>query len=210
MLQDSKHLYQLIVPPAYHLVESLTLHQRVLLEPFGHEARDAIAVIVNPENPVDNLTLEQISDIYSGKINNWQEVGAMEACENCELCRQNCPTGSIPFDRFLIHAENCLGFLNEMEPDFPYWVHLQPDWHNALIGCMRCQFVCPVNKPYLDNIAAGPSFSEEETGLIMNKTPLEDLSPATRQKLKISDGVYSLLAPNLSALIEKQREVMRR
>jgi len=38
-------------------------------------ARDAIAVIVNPENPVDELTLEQISDIYSGKINNWSEVG---------------------------------------------------------------------------------------------------------------------------------------
>jgi len=37
-------------------------------------ARDAIAVIVNPENPVDELTLEQISDIYSGKINNWSEV----------------------------------------------------------------------------------------------------------------------------------------
>ena len=38
-------------------------------------ARDAIAVIVNPENPVDELTLQQISDIYSGKMNNWQEVG---------------------------------------------------------------------------------------------------------------------------------------
>ena len=38
-------------------------------------ARDAIAVIVNLENPVDNLTLQQISDIYSGKIQNWQEVG---------------------------------------------------------------------------------------------------------------------------------------
>ena len=38
-------------------------------------ARDAIAVIVNNENPVNELTLEQISDIYSGKINNWQEVG---------------------------------------------------------------------------------------------------------------------------------------
>jgi phosphate transport system substrate-binding protein len=38
-------------------------------------ARDAIAIIVNLENPVDNLTLEQISDIYSGKINNWQEIG---------------------------------------------------------------------------------------------------------------------------------------
>jgi phosphate transport system substrate-binding protein len=38
-------------------------------------ARDAIAVIVNPENPVDRLTLQQISDIYSGKINNWSRVG---------------------------------------------------------------------------------------------------------------------------------------
>lgn len=38
-------------------------------------ARDAIAVIVHLENPVDKLTLKQISDIYSGKINNWQEVG---------------------------------------------------------------------------------------------------------------------------------------
>ncbi|MCB9136332.1 MAG: PstS family phosphate ABC transporter substrate-binding protein [Anaerolineales bacterium] len=38
-------------------------------------ARDAIAVIVNPENPVDELTLQQISDIYSGKITNWLEVG---------------------------------------------------------------------------------------------------------------------------------------
>lgn len=38
-------------------------------------ARDAIAVIVNPENPVSNLTLQQLSDIYSGKINNWSKVG---------------------------------------------------------------------------------------------------------------------------------------
>jgi phosphate transport system substrate-binding protein len=38
-------------------------------------ARDAIAVIVHPNNPVSQLTLQQISDIYSGKINNWREVG---------------------------------------------------------------------------------------------------------------------------------------
>ena len=38
-------------------------------------ARDAIAVIVNPENPIGQLTLQQISDIYSGKINNWKELG---------------------------------------------------------------------------------------------------------------------------------------
>jgi phosphate transport system substrate-binding protein len=38
-------------------------------------ARDAIAVIVNPENPVTHLTLKQISDIYSGVIDNWKEIG---------------------------------------------------------------------------------------------------------------------------------------
>ena len=37
-------------------------------------ARDAIAVIVNPENPVNQLTIQQLSDIFSGKINNWSEV----------------------------------------------------------------------------------------------------------------------------------------
>jgi phosphate transport system substrate-binding protein len=46
------------------------------VEPVEHIiARDAIAVIVNPQNPVSQLTLKQISDIYSGKINNWSEVG---------------------------------------------------------------------------------------------------------------------------------------
>ena len=38
-------------------------------------ARDAIAVIVNPENPVERLTLQQISAIYSGEIDNWAELG---------------------------------------------------------------------------------------------------------------------------------------
>jgi len=46
------------------------------VEPVEHIiARDAIAVIVNPENPVNELTLKQISDIYSGKFKNWKEVG---------------------------------------------------------------------------------------------------------------------------------------
>jgi phosphate transport system substrate-binding protein len=38
-------------------------------------ARDAIGVIVNPGNPIDYLTLQQVSDIFSGKINNWKEIG---------------------------------------------------------------------------------------------------------------------------------------
>ena len=41
-------------------------------------AYDGIAVIVNPENPVSDLTLAQIADIYTGKITNWSEVGGAD------------------------------------------------------------------------------------------------------------------------------------
>jgi len=38
-------------------------------------ARDAIAVVVHPSNPVNQLTLQQLSDIYTTKITNWNQVG---------------------------------------------------------------------------------------------------------------------------------------
>lgn len=38
-------------------------------------ARDAIAVIINRQNPINQLTLQQLSDIYSGKIENWSQIG---------------------------------------------------------------------------------------------------------------------------------------
>lgn len=41
-------------------------------------ALDGIAVIVNPENDVEALTLEEIAAIYTGEITNWKEVGGMD------------------------------------------------------------------------------------------------------------------------------------
>ena len=38
-------------------------------------ARDAVAIIVNHNNPINQLTLQQISDIFAGKYDNWQELG---------------------------------------------------------------------------------------------------------------------------------------
>lgn len=42
-------------------------------------AVDALAVIVNPANPVKELTFDQLADIFTGKITNWNEVGGKDA-----------------------------------------------------------------------------------------------------------------------------------
>jgi len=38
-------------------------------------AKDAIAIIVNPKNPIQDLSLDQIRQVFSGKIKNWKELG---------------------------------------------------------------------------------------------------------------------------------------
>ena len=42
-------------------------------------AYDGIAIIVNPENPVSDLSLETIAKIYTGEITNWSAVGGKDA-----------------------------------------------------------------------------------------------------------------------------------
>ena len=42
-------------------------------------AYDGIAMVVNPANPVSDLTVEQIAAIYTGEITNWKEVGGNDA-----------------------------------------------------------------------------------------------------------------------------------
>ncbi len=48
------------------------LHETVL-------AYDGIAIIVHPDNPVSDLTLEQIAQLYTGEITNWKDVGGNDA-----------------------------------------------------------------------------------------------------------------------------------
>jgi phosphate transport system substrate-binding protein len=56
--------------------EEIAAAQANGINPVEHTvARDAIAVVVNPANPVHELTLQQISDIYTRRITNWREVG---------------------------------------------------------------------------------------------------------------------------------------
>lgn len=42
-------------------------------------ALDGLAVVVNPKNPVDRLTIEQLAGIFSGKLSNWKDVGGVDS-----------------------------------------------------------------------------------------------------------------------------------
>jgi len=41
-------------------------------------AYDGITVVVNPSNPVSNLTFDQVRNIYNGNISNWKDVGGQD------------------------------------------------------------------------------------------------------------------------------------
>lgn len=72
-------------------------------------ANDAIAVIVHPDNPVSELTLEQVSRIYKGEIHNWQEVGG----EDRPIVRLSRETNSGTHIYFL---ENVVRLGNDANP----------------------------------------------------------------------------------------------
>jgi phosphate transport system substrate-binding protein len=42
-------------------------------------ALDGIAVIVHPENPIEELTIDQLRDLFIGKVENWNELGGNDS-----------------------------------------------------------------------------------------------------------------------------------
>lgn len=52
-------------------------------------AYDGIAVITNVKNPIKNITIEQIKDIYTGKIKNWKEIDGGKDAEIVVASRED-------------------------------------------------------------------------------------------------------------------------
>ena len=132
----------------------------------------------------------------------WVEPQAMKQCDSCKACLKACPTGAIIPDRFLIHAERCITFHNEWSGEFPEWI--DPAWHNSLVGCMKCQIVCPLNKPFAKWVEEGETFNQAETDSILNGVPLDRLPPETAHKLNRSHMAEYLdvLPRNLRILLK--------
>jgi epoxyqueuosine reductase len=134
----------------------------------------------------------------------WQEPKKLDRCESCTACLQHCPTKAISKNRFLLHAENCLTYHNEAANDFPSWIN--PSWHHCLIGCLRCQTICPENKTVINWFEDRAEFSEQETALFIQGLPFDQLPKDMIIKIKsleINED-YRLLCRNLSMIIEQE------
>ena len=134
---------------------------------------------------------------------NRHDLRVMDVCEKCQACQRVCPTGAIDPDRFLLHAERCLTFLNEKPPDVPFPDWVDPAWHNCLVGCMRCQRACPENKEVRDWVVGDEVFSEAETRLLLDGVTPEHLPPETLAKLERLDlmELLEIVPRNLTALL---------
>lgn len=146
--------------------------------------------------------LEAFYTDYEFPSDNWSEKKLMNACNNCSLCKNICPTQAIPNNRILIHADHCLTYLNENEGAFPNWVPEHA--HNAVVGCMFCQTICPQNKKFLTPEKNMIHFTEKETTTLLNGTPREQISQTLAEKLTELDleEYYPLLKRNILTLIQ--------
>lgn len=132
----------------------------------------------------------------------WQELEQLERCDRCSACARRCPTGAIEEDRFVLRAERCLAFFNEKPPEFPAW--LEPGWHHCVIGCMTCQLLCPENRAVRGRFEDRGEFSEEETLLLLEPRPAEELPGDLVAKLRRAGLLpyLAVLPRNLRALLE--------
>jgi epoxyqueuosine reductase len=145
--------------------------------------------------------LEAFHTDYDFGIDDWQEMSMMGSCNGCSLCVGACPISCISAERVFVDAERCLTYLNENKENFPEWVN--PRWHNALVGCMRCQVPCPENRDFLRDRDKTETFSEEETEAILKSVPVQDLPKELSGKLaRLSmEELHPFLARNLAALL---------
>lgn len=70
--------------------DSITLFTSADQEMNVVTSSDAFVFVVHQDNPVDNLTIEQVKGIYSGEITNWSEVGG----EDMEIVPYQCTSDS--------------------------------------------------------------------------------------------------------------------
>jgi len=133
------------------------------------------------------------------------EEALLPKCRDCRICAAACPTGAIDRTRFLLRAEKCYTLFSESLDPIPKG--LKPPSPKCLIGCMRCQQVCPENKGLLRYEEASVSFSPEETeaflGIAEKRGKELGRVKAKYRKLGLTEGL-PVFSRNFRYMLELQ------
>ncbi len=76
-------------------------------------AIDGIGVVVNPANEVEDLTKEQLADIYTGKVKNWSEVGGSD--EPIVVIGREASSGTREAFETILEVEDKCTYSNELD-----------------------------------------------------------------------------------------------
>lgn len=194
-------LNSLIIPRGYHIISAPNLPYKRLAVKSGLAVygRNNICYVDGMGSSLSFAAY--FTDILCTDYE-WTDIKNADRCANCRACMNNCPTGAIRPDRFLIDNEKCLSCHNEVPGDFPAW--LPGTSHHLLYDCLKCQIVCPMNTELINNIAGPFIFSEEETGLLLSGAKIEDFTPELKQKVKVlgMDQWLGAIPRNLSVLFD--------
>jgi epoxyqueuosine reductase len=117
-------------------------------------------------------------------------------------CIDACPTRAIAEDRFLIRADRCLSYLNEKTADHPFPDWVNPEWHNAIAGCMHCQRVCPHNQLVRNWSEEREEFDEQETEYLLAGEFEGERASTMNRRLGRLGLDLNLFPRNLAALLK--------
>lgn len=127
-------------------------------------------------------------------------------CQDCWICAEACPTGAIDRDRILLHAEKCYTLFSESPEPIPEG--LKPPSPKCLIGCLRCQQVCPENRGLLRYEEAAVSFNLEETAAFLGEAGgsgrVMDRARAKFLKLELTE-CFPVFVRNLKGMLKLRR-----
>lgn len=213
------------VPPTYANVKDIDRKVRSILEAALPEGKVSKAIL--PYKTLasrsglakygkNNITyVEDLGSFYRLTVfftdmdmetDDWQSREVMAECSECDRCLRACPTGAIGKDRFLIRAERCLTFLNEMPSEKGFPARIGSSAHNAIVGCMRCQEVCPMDRDHLDSFVDGDVYTEEETDYLLQGDYQNEDAEEIMEKLDCSGLDLSLFPRNLKVLLESHND----
>jgi len=132
---------------------------------------------------------------------NWRDVVVSRLCDGCTICLENCATGAIAKDRFMIDRDICMRKINNKPEDFPDWLPMTA--HHTLYGCLKCQGRCPINAG-LDTLDV--IFTEDETELIFSGPTWKKASEEFKDKVAMFGTMNKIKKRNLRNLLQLMDE----